>query len=412
MNMIGKRIRVHSLVGEPKQVNDRYAGREGVIGYIDDIGQYHIIWDGATEIGGLAVIPGEDDYELLESKKTRQINGLNENINSYDLIGARIKIIKSESGPEYVNKIATITDIDDEIWDDDIFLCLVCKVKWDDDSLADDTVCIGDAYDSKRPDSESQVMFIDPEHAHFNEEGAIYSYAERSHAEDMYVAAEHYASLREGKASAYKKYYNLTEAKGLTPEEKMERWHLGTRKENIKACSDEKLVEYRKICRAKGYTEQVKLINAEIKSRKSDKSKPVNEAFENNRLTNLIADHGGLDKRQRRWDARTYATDVDISRSTVSGFIPARAMDYIYMLDPYKPLNTQILYCNDGGAIIIKNNDERYDSPYAKKVEARNRNAFKDFELETGRKHSWEPFNGMSKWVTQGRRLREPLKEE
>ena len=279
MNMIGKRIRVHSLVGEPKQVNDRYAGREGVIGHIDDIGQYHIIWDGATEIGGLAVIPGEDDYEILESAQ--------ENNNSKELL----------------------------------------------------------------------------------------------------------------------------EAKGLTPEEKMERWHLGTRKENIKACSDEKLVEYRKICRAKGYTEQVKLINAEIKSRKSDKSKPVNEAFENNRLTNLIADHGGLDKRQRRWDARTYATDVDISRSTVSGFIPARAMDYIYMLDPSEPIYKQILHCNDGGAIVLRHEYEGYDSPYTKKVQDRNWNAFKDFELENGKKHTWQGMHSMSKWVTQARRLREPLKE-
>lgn len=60
----------------------------------------------------------------------------------------------------------------------------------------------------------------------------------------------------------------ITEGKALTPEEKMDRWHKGTRKENIKACSDEKLKEYRKICRAKGYAEEVRQINAEIKRRK------------------------------------------------------------------------------------------------------------------------------------------------
>ena len=60
----------------------------------------------------------------------------------------------------------------------------------------------------------------------------------------------------------------IMEGKALTPEEKMDRWHKGTRKENIKACSDEKLKEYRKICRAKGYAEEVRQINAEIKRRK------------------------------------------------------------------------------------------------------------------------------------------------
>lgn len=65
-------------------------------------------------------------------------------------------------------------------------------------------------------------------------------------------------------------YTRLYEAKALTPEEKMDRWHNGTRKENIKACNIDKLKEYRKICRAKGYTEQVKIINAELKRRKDE----------------------------------------------------------------------------------------------------------------------------------------------
>lgn len=67
-----------------------------------------------------------------------------------------------------------------------------------------------------------------------------------------------------------RRYTSLFEAKALTPEEKMDRWHNGTRKENIKACNIDKLKEYRKICRAKGYTEQVKIINAELKRRKDE----------------------------------------------------------------------------------------------------------------------------------------------
>lgn len=63
----------------------------------------------------------------------------------------------------------------------------------------------------------------------------------------------------------------VLEAKGikLTPEEKMDRWHNGTRRENIKACSEDKLKEYRKICKAKGYDAEVRIINAELKARKS-----------------------------------------------------------------------------------------------------------------------------------------------
>lgn len=90
---------------------------------------------------------------------------------------------------------------------------------------------------------------------------------------------EAFKALYESKNSAlqtFRKSYSakanksLFEAKALTPEEKMDRWHNGTRKENIKACNIDKLNEYRKICRAKGYTEQVKIINAELKRRKDE----------------------------------------------------------------------------------------------------------------------------------------------
>lgn len=79
-------------------------------------------------------------------------------------------------------------------------------------------------------------------------------------------------------------YFNQTELnesrKNLTPEEKMDRWHKGERRENIKACSDDKLKEYRKICKAKGYAEQVKLINIELKRRKAANECSVKESVE------------------------------------------------------------------------------------------------------------------------------------
>ena len=54
---VGDTIRIIEMQGEPQ-----YAGREGVVRSIDDIGQLHGSW------GGLAVIPGEDQFELITRK--------------------------------------------------------------------------------------------------------------------------------------------------------------------------------------------------------------------------------------------------------------------------------------------------------------------------------------------------------
>ena len=58
----------------------------------------------------------------------------------------------------------------------------------------------------------------------------------------------------------------LQEAK-LTPQEKMDAWASGERRENIRACSDSKLEMYRDICEKSGYDAQVKIIDKELESR-------------------------------------------------------------------------------------------------------------------------------------------------
>lgn len=55
MAEVGSRIRIIHLRGE----DSRYDGREGVITHIDSIGQLHGTW------GGLAVIPGQDEFETI-----------------------------------------------------------------------------------------------------------------------------------------------------------------------------------------------------------------------------------------------------------------------------------------------------------------------------------------------------------
>jgi len=61
--------------------------------------------------------------------------------------------------------------------------------------------------------------------------------------------------------------------KELTPEEKMDAWHNGERKENIKACFADKLKMYRDICKKKGYKKEEAELQKEIDKRglKDDK---------------------------------------------------------------------------------------------------------------------------------------------
>ena len=54
MYKVGTKIRIIYMDGEPG-----YTGREGTITLIDDIGQLHGTW------GGLAVVPGIDEIEII-----------------------------------------------------------------------------------------------------------------------------------------------------------------------------------------------------------------------------------------------------------------------------------------------------------------------------------------------------------
>lgn len=60
---VGDLIRVKQMKGEPS-----YRGKVGVVEHIDDIGQLHGTW------GGLAIIPEEDEFEILnENRQKREI---------------------------------------------------------------------------------------------------------------------------------------------------------------------------------------------------------------------------------------------------------------------------------------------------------------------------------------------------
>ena len=55
MTKIGDKIKIIQMEGESK-----YEGREGVVKYIDDLGQLHGTW------GGCVLIPGTDQFELVQ----------------------------------------------------------------------------------------------------------------------------------------------------------------------------------------------------------------------------------------------------------------------------------------------------------------------------------------------------------
>lgn len=58
---VGDTIRIIHLKGE----DSTYDSRTGVVNYIDDMGQLHGTW------GGLAVIPEEDSFEVIDDKDRR-----------------------------------------------------------------------------------------------------------------------------------------------------------------------------------------------------------------------------------------------------------------------------------------------------------------------------------------------------
>lgn len=53
--LIGKKVRIINMAGE-----EHYNGKVGTVEHIDDIGQLHGTW------GGLAIIPEEDEFEVLD----------------------------------------------------------------------------------------------------------------------------------------------------------------------------------------------------------------------------------------------------------------------------------------------------------------------------------------------------------
>ena len=70
MVKVGDKIKIILMVGEPQ-----YSGKEGVVEHVDDIGQIHGSW------GGCALIPGVDEFEIVEKQKMeKELEKKNQNL--------------------------------------------------------------------------------------------------------------------------------------------------------------------------------------------------------------------------------------------------------------------------------------------------------------------------------------------
>ena len=56
------RVRLFSMTGEPQMQE----GLTGTVRFVDDIGSIHVDWDNGST---LALIPDEDDFEILKEQQ-------------------------------------------------------------------------------------------------------------------------------------------------------------------------------------------------------------------------------------------------------------------------------------------------------------------------------------------------------
>lgn len=70
-----------------------------------------------------------------------------------------------------------------------------------------------------------------------------------------------------------------TKKKLIDAEVKMDAWHKGTRKQNLKNCSDEKLKMNYQICKSKGYDKEADQIETEAKARNLKLSESFNKSW-------------------------------------------------------------------------------------------------------------------------------------
>ena len=104
----GDYIRIIEMKGEPQ-----YAGRKGIIRYIDSIGQLHGTW------GGCALVPGTDDFEIVKDEVPDYYHKTKANVCPH--CGNISKHLRDSNYPKYDHTTDTFTKY---------FVCECCLTEW------------------------------------------------------------------------------------------------------------------------------------------------------------------------------------------------------------------------------------------------------------------------------------------
>ena len=91
----------------------------------------------------------------------------------------------------------------------------------------------------------------------------------------------------------------------------------------------------------------------------------LNEDFNNDELTNMVREHGGLATGggyRSTSDARAFNYTDNIANMRPKGYIEPDQIEILDMFDWFEPIQEQVLWCNDGGIIVVKD-DTSYTGP-------------------------------------------------
>ena len=102
----------------------------------------------------------------------------------------------------------------------------------------------------------------------------------------------------------------------------------------------------------------------------------LNESFNDNKISNAINQHGGIDKRLREFGAIHYA-DYDLKNAKYVGYLTPETVENIEEVSLRFKLRKDLIYTNDGGAIVVSNNIINFTNKrneWEDKVSKRNKN--------------------------------------
>lgn len=108
-----------------------------------------------------------------------------------------------------------------------------------------------------------------------------------------------------------------------------------------------------------------KIINESVKN-------VLKESFNDNEISQAIAEHGGLNQKNRRWGA-SFFSDFDLQNAKFNGYLSPNTINELEDTFLAFHLKKWLLYTNDGGAIVVEmGRNDFNDTKWNEKVRKRN----------------------------------------